>query len=49
MDICFRQSKLWPQMKYLRFAGRIFRRLVYETAMDTTRSTSSPEMTRRTM
>ena len=36
MDICFRQSKLCAQMRYLRFAGRIFRRLVYETAMDTT-------------
>jgi membrane protein len=36
MDICFRQSKLSGQMRYLRFAGRIFRRLVYETAMDTT-------------
>ena len=36
MDICFRQSKLCAQMKYLRFVGRIFRRMVYETAMDTT-------------
>jgi len=36
MDICFRQSKLCAQMRYLRFVGRIFRRLVYETAMDTT-------------
>ena len=36
MDICLRQSKLCAQMKYLRFVGRIFRRLVYETAMDTT-------------
>ena len=36
MDICFRQSKLCAQMRYLRFAGRIFRRLVWETVMDDT-------------
>src|ERR1041384_2539381 len=36
MDISLRQSKLSGQMRYLRFVGRIFRRLVYETAMDTT-------------
>src|SRR5688500_6248471 len=36
MDICLRQSKLCAQMKYLRLAGRISRRLIYETAMDTT-------------
>ena len=36
MDISLRQSKLRPQMTWLRFSGRIFRRLIYETAMDTT-------------
>lgn len=36
MEICLWQSKLCAQMKYLSFVGRIFRRLIYETAMDTT-------------
>jgi membrane protein len=36
MDICVRQSKLCAQMRYLRFVGRIFRRLVWETVMDDT-------------
>src|SRR5204863_9745870 len=36
MDICPRQSKLRPHMRWLKFSGRIFRRLIYETAMDTT-------------
>ncbi len=36
MDICVRQSKLCAQMRYLRFVGRILRRLVWETAMDDT-------------
>jgi membrane protein len=36
MDICARQSKLSPEMKYLRFIWRVVRRLVWETATDTT-------------
>src|ERR1044072_3156684 len=36
MDIYIRQSKLSVKMKYLGFAWRVLRRLVYETAMDTT-------------
>ena len=36
MDICARQSKLSPEMKYLRFIWRVVRRLVWETAMDET-------------
>lgn len=36
MDICARQSKLSPEMKYLRFTWRVVRRLVWETAMDET-------------
>src|SRR4026209_2322624 len=36
MDICPGQSKLCARMKHLRFGGRVFRRMVYETAMDTT-------------
>src|SRR6267378_7616268 len=36
MDICIGQSKLWAEMKYLRFVWRIFRRLVWETATDNT-------------
>ena len=36
MDICARQSKLSPEMKYLRFIWRVGRRLVWETAMDET-------------
>jgi membrane protein len=36
MDICARQSKLSPEMKYLRFTWRVVRRLVWETATDET-------------
>jgi membrane protein len=36
MDICIRQSKLWAEMKYLRFVWRVLGRLVWETAMDNT-------------
>ncbi len=36
MDICVRQSKLSPEMKYLGFIWRVSRRLVWETATDTT-------------
>jgi membrane protein len=36
MDICARQSKLSPEMKYLRFIWRVVHRLVWETATDTT-------------
>ena len=36
MDICARQSKLSPEMKYLRFIWRVGRRLVWETATDPT-------------
>jgi len=36
MDICARQSKLSPEMKYLRFIWRVGRRMVWETATDTT-------------
>src|SRR5438128_2510917 len=36
MDICIRQSKLWAEMKYLRFVWRVLRRLVWETATDNT-------------
>ena len=36
MDICARQSKVSPEMKYLRFIWRVGRRLVWETATDTT-------------
>jgi membrane protein len=36
MDISFGQSKLCAQMRYLRLAGRTFRRLIWETAMDDT-------------
>jgi membrane protein len=36
MDIYARQSKLSPEMKYLRFTWRVVRRLVWETATDET-------------
>jgi membrane protein len=36
MDIYERQSKLSPQMRRLRFVGRVSRRLIWETAMDNT-------------
>jgi membrane protein len=36
MDICARQSKLLPEMKYLGFIWRVGRRLVWEIATDTT-------------
>jgi len=36
MDICARQSKLSPEMKYLRFIWRVGRRLVWEIATDET-------------
>jgi membrane protein len=36
MDICARQSKVSPGMKYLRFIWRVGRRLVWETAFDET-------------
>jgi membrane protein len=36
MDICARQSKLLPEMKYLGFIWRVTRRLVWEVATDTT-------------
>jgi membrane protein len=36
MDICIGQSKLSVQMKYLGFLWRVLRRLVWETATDTT-------------
>jgi membrane protein len=36
MDICAQQSKLSVEMKYLRFIWRVGRRLVWETATDTT-------------
>lgn len=36
MDIYERQSKLCAQMRYLRFVGRVTRRLIWETAMDNT-------------
>jgi membrane protein len=36
MDIYARQSKLSPEMKYLRFIWRVVRRLVWETATDET-------------
>ena len=36
MDICGRQSKLLPEMKYLRLIWRVVRRLVWETATDNT-------------
>ncbi|CAN5557120.1 YihY/virulence factor BrkB family protein [soil metagenome] len=36
MDISERQSKLCTAMRYLRYVGRVTRRLVWETAMDTT-------------
>jgi membrane protein len=36
MDICIRQSKLSPEMKYLRFIWRVVRRMVWETATDET-------------
>src|SRR5205807_1068840 len=36
MDIYFRQSKLRAAMKYLGFVWRVLRRLVWETATDTT-------------
>jgi membrane protein len=36
MDICPRQSKLWPEMNFLRSTWRVVRRLVWETATDTT-------------
>src|SRR5437588_5727009 len=36
MDICIEQSKLWAEMKYLRFVWRVLRRLVWETATDNT-------------
>ena len=36
MEIWRGQSKLSPQMRRLKFAGRVFRRLVWETVMDNT-------------
>jgi membrane protein len=36
MDICIRQSKLWTEMKYLRFVWRVLSRLVWETTTDHT-------------
>ena len=36
MDIYEGQSKLSPQMKRLRFVGRVTRRMIWETAMDNT-------------
>jgi membrane protein len=36
MDICAWQSKLSPEMKYLRFIWRVGHRMVWETATDTT-------------
>ena len=36
MDIYIRQSKLSVKMKYLGFVWRVLRRLVWETATDTT-------------
>jgi membrane protein len=36
MDIYVRQSKLSPEMKYLRFIWRVVRRMVWETATDET-------------
>jgi len=36
MDICARQSKLSPEMKYLRFVWRVVRNLIWETATDNT-------------
>jgi len=36
MDICVRQSKLWPGMRFLRFIWRVSRRMVWETATDET-------------
>jgi len=36
MDICTRQSKVSAHMRHLRFVGRIIRRLLWETATDTT-------------
>jgi len=36
MDICIGQSKLWAEMKYLRFVWRVLRCLVWETATDNT-------------
>jgi membrane protein len=36
MDIYEGQSKLSPQMRRLRFVGRVSRRLIWETAMDNT-------------
>jgi membrane protein len=36
MDIYGGQSKVSPQMKHLRFVGRIFRRMLWETATDDT-------------
>ena len=36
MDIYGRQSKLSPQMRHLRFVGRILRRMLWETFMDDT-------------
>ncbi len=36
MDICARQSKLSPGMKYLRFVWRVVRNLIWETATDNT-------------
>ncbi len=36
MDVYHRQSRLSRQMRYLKFIGRVLRRLVWETAMDNT-------------
>src|SRR5205814_1185462 len=36
MDNCVWQSKLWTAMKYLGFIWRVSRRMVWETATDTT-------------
>ncbi len=36
MDICVRQSKLSPGMRYLGFIWRVWRRMVWETATDET-------------
>ena len=36
MDICIRQSKLWAEMRYLRFVWRVLGRLLWETTTDNT-------------
>src|SRR6187401_1018243 len=41
MDIYEGQSKVSPQMKRLRFVGRVTRRMIWETAMDNTMGLSA--------